>query len=208
MKVINAKVRWYEEDDNSPALELLVDKIPDTSDMVFEKKGRSYYAELNGYVRFFASTMGGYGYGGRKFYLKMSDGSVAVLKGPDSSSDTAMNTNGFGPCLNVSIIDSPAAFERGYTFFAGAVTLEAAQEAAGFAGVELAEVQSKYGISYEIYDTRTTCQQCNQYDHSRSVKKGEPCRYCRTGKERVKNFASESLKRITLGDSKQQLGVM
>jgi len=35
-----------------------------------------------------------------------------------------MNEAGFGPCLDVSIIDDPASYERGYTFYSGHVTLD------------------------------------------------------------------------------------
>lgn len=123
MKLLKARVRWMEGYANDPTLEILVDKMPELSDLRYQKKGTLYYAELDGYVNFFHYSGPGQGYGGRGFELKMADGSTEVLKGPFSSRSGVMNAAGFGPCLDVSITDNPESFERGYTFYAGSVAL-------------------------------------------------------------------------------------
>jgi hypothetical protein len=109
---------------NDPTLEILVDKMPDRSDLRYKKEGILYYAELDGYVSFFCYRGPGEGFGGRGFEITMEDGSQELLKGPFSSRAGVMNAAGFGPCVDVSITDNPESYERGYTFYAGHVTLK------------------------------------------------------------------------------------
>jgi hypothetical protein len=127
MKVLNAKVDWNLRWANSPSLYLLVDKIPD--DLEYEQRGDLYFAEKEGFVNFFYYNRPDQGYGGRKFHLKMKDGSEKVLIGPWSSNSSAMNAGGFPLCMECTITDNLKVWEKGYTFYAGAVLVEVAEKA-------------------------------------------------------------------------------
>jgi hypothetical protein len=112
-----------------PQMALLVDKLPDHNELIYDVKNGIYYAELDGYVSFFYYQSPGNGYAGREFVLNMKDGSAKTLKGPWSSNSASINAAGFGPCCEVSITDDPTAFDRGYTFYAAAVTIDVLREA-------------------------------------------------------------------------------
>lgn len=148
MKIIDAKVNWMEEYANMPGLKILVDRIPMLDEFLFERKGSTYYAELDGHVRFFAWSKPGEGFGGRTFNLHMKGGEVKALKGPWSSRAGAVNRVGFGPCLDVSMVDDEASWKRGYTFMASAMTLDKAQEAAKIAGVHLVKTELYGDLTY------------------------------------------------------------
>ena len=118
--------------DNSAHLMVLVDKIPEYDELVYTKRGGHYYAEKDGYVKFHyhsGNPKRQEGYGGAVFHLKLDDGTETDLIGPWSSNSGSMNQQGFGPCLEVSITDEPQCWERGYTFYAGAITVELALQA-------------------------------------------------------------------------------
>lgn len=127
MEVLNAKVDWNLRWANPPSLYLLVDKIPD--DLEYEQRGSLYFAEKEGFVNFFYYHVPDQGYGGRKFHLKMKDGSEKVLIGPWSSNSSAMNAGGFPLCMECTITDDPKVWEKGYTFYAGAILVEIAEKA-------------------------------------------------------------------------------
>jgi len=129
MNVLAAKVNWCEQYDNNPNLELLVDAFPDHSLLRYEKRGSLYCTELDGYVSFYAYSRPDNGFGGRVFPITMVDGSKVDLKGPWSSRAGCMNDAGFKKCVDVSFIDDRAAYDRGYTFYAGHATLELCQGA-------------------------------------------------------------------------------
>lgn len=143
MKILAAKVRTYSEFDNLPTLEVLVDKIPDNDSLVYEQKGNSYFAEKDGYVNFFYYSRPDEGYGGRVFTIN-TKGGLKDLHGPWSSNSEAMYQEGFQRSVNVSITDDPKAFERGYTFNAGYLTLEKFVEACNVARCLFA--QDKHGF--------------------------------------------------------------
>jgi len=124
MKLLKAKVDWAEEYANDPTIKILVDGMPKLSDLRYHQKGSLYYSELDGYVNFYYYNSPGRGFGNRSFELVMANGEKKTLKGPFSSKAAIMNETGFGPCLDVSIIDSLTSYERGYTFYAGHVTLD------------------------------------------------------------------------------------
>ncbi|MGW8177501.1 MAG: hypothetical protein ACWGQW_01725 [bacterium] len=124
MRLVRGKVNWWEAYANEPGLQILVDKMPDLGDLRYEERNGLYYAEKDGYVSFYYYVRPGEGFGGRAFKVVMKDGEEKILKGPWSSNSGSMNEAGFGPCVNVSIIDEPASYERGYTFYAGSVTLD------------------------------------------------------------------------------------
>lgn len=127
MEVLNAKVDWNLRWANAPSLYLLVDKIP--VGMVYEQKGSLYFAEKEGLVDFFYYDRPDQGYGGRKFHLKMKDGSEKMLIGPWSSNSSAMNDAGFPLCMECCITDISKVWEKGYTFYAGAILVEVAEKA-------------------------------------------------------------------------------
>lgn len=143
MKLLDARVRWNEKWANPPEFQLLVDKIPDAKEIPHIEHIGLYYGQEGGYVDYLYYDKPGEGYGGRKFVLKMVDGSYKEMIGPWSSGSYAVNGHGLHfkykearpeaeavPCLNCSITSDPKVFERGHTFYSGNVTLTIAQEAA------------------------------------------------------------------------------
>lgn len=155
MKVLKARVNWMLGWANRPHLEILVDKIPEMTEMRFEERYGLYYAEKDGYVMFFAWSGRGNdgGYDGRIFNIVMADGTSTTLEGPWSSRAGSANAHGFGPCVDVSLTADPSSFERGYTFFSGHITLALAQIAMDLAvglGTHLIRREEPYGdIRYE-----------------------------------------------------------
>ena len=129
MEALDARVDWYLEFANSPKLILLVDKIPDSDDFVFEQRGNLYFAEKDGGVRFFAYSGPDRGFAGRHFPIKMNDGTTKKLIGPWSSRAGCMNDAGFTKCVDIAYTDDPQAFRRGYTMFGGHCTLDLARKA-------------------------------------------------------------------------------
>ena len=142
MKLLKAEVEWHIGYSNAPDLVLHLDTIPKGDEFEFEQRGPLYYAEKDGFVRFYAYQKPGSGFGGREFRIRMKDGEERVLKGPWSSRSGCMNRAGFGPCVDVTFV---ADGFRGY----GAVTLELAQQAAEMAGVTL-ERQEPYGSGDDV----------------------------------------------------------
>jgi len=131
MKVLNASIWVYKPHVvNDHVLQILVDKIPKESDMRFREKNGLYYAEKDGYVRFYYWSGKGNdgGFYGRAFEIIMEDGSKKILEGPWSSRSGAINKYFKPHCMEVSITDDPEAFERGYTFYAGAITVDLARD--------------------------------------------------------------------------------
>lgn len=122
MKLLKGKVNWMEGFANEPTLQILVDKMPDLKDLRYQEKEGIYYAECDGYVSFYYYVRPDDGFGGRHFHITMENGEEKVLKGPWSSNAGSVNRVGFGPCVDVSIIDDPRSYDRGYTFYAGHVT--------------------------------------------------------------------------------------
>lgn len=130
MEILKMKVNWKEGFANSPTLQILVSDIPIRDEMEFTNEGQLYFAEKDGYVSFFAGNpeKPGRGFGGREFLLKMVDGSTTKLVGPFSSRASEMNAAGFIECMDVSITDDLEAYEQGYTFMAGHVTVKIVQD--------------------------------------------------------------------------------
>jgi hypothetical protein len=124
MKLVRARVNWAEGWMNDPNLEILVDKMPEVSELRYKYRCGLYYAELDGYVSFYSYTSPGEGFDGRIFNITMENGEKKSLHGPWSSRAAVMNSAGFGPCLDVSITDDLKSYERGYTFYSGHVTLD------------------------------------------------------------------------------------
>lgn len=131
MNILDANVDWQEEVVNDPVLEVLVDEIPSVEDMQFEHYDGLWYAELDGFVRFYSWTgpENEGGFGGRNVTVMTVDGREVTLKGPWSSRTGAMNMVGFGPCVRARITTDSAVMDRGHSFHLGAVTLAFAKRA-------------------------------------------------------------------------------
>jgi len=117
---------------NDPTLEILVDKLPDRSELHFECRNGLYFAESDGYVSFISKkdpTIPDDGFGGAHQTLIMQDRTVLSFKGGWSSRAGVANKLGFTECMDVSLTDEPKSWERGYTFLAGHVTYEFAKNA-------------------------------------------------------------------------------
>lgn len=123
MKPIACSVNWYEGYSNDPVLQIVVDKIPADEELIYEKKGVSlWFAEKDGYVRFFSSRgeENGKGYCGRCFQIKTKGGEEVTLRGSWSSRAGLIN-NYFTPqCLEVLIKTSS---NSNGCWHSGAVTL-------------------------------------------------------------------------------------
>jgi hypothetical protein len=126
---MKATVNWYEKYANTPSLVIEGAEYPELSDFRFEQRGVLYYAELNGFVNYFAYESPGRGYGGRHFHITMKDGEERTLIGPWSSRAGCMNQADFGLCVDATLV--------GRWRIAGAVTLGLAVELCKEAGIEL-----------------------------------------------------------------------
>lgn len=102
MKVLDAKVNWYEEYRNPPTLQITVDKIPEN--LIYIDKHPYYYGEKEGFVSFYYYSKPDDGYGGREFHINTDKG-LKVLKGPWSSNAISMFCAGFPISYNVAIKD-------------------------------------------------------------------------------------------------------
>lgn len=131
MRIEDAQVDWMEGYANDPKLQVLVDEIPDRSELRFEHEDGLWVAIENGYVEFFAWSGDGNdgGYSGRCFEITTVDGEEVTLKGPWSSRAGCVNKRSFGPVVDVELATDPEVLERGYTFKAGTLTLSAAKQA-------------------------------------------------------------------------------
>jgi len=141
MKVLAASVEWSDQFANDPMLELLVDKIPTTSEMRFENKESMWVAYNDGYVEFYSHTgrdENQRGFGGAVYDITLVDGTKKSLRGPWSSRAGVVNAIfPDRPVVDVMITDDPEVFGRGYTFYSGHVTLDVAKQAAKLARVKL-----------------------------------------------------------------------
>lgn len=139
MKVIDATVDWAEGLSNDPTLQVLVDEIPPLDAMRFERHDGLWYAEHEGYVRYYswAGPENEGGFSGRHYTVTTIDGAEVTLKGPWSSRAGVMNNAGFGPCVGVRITTDPEVLNNGHTFQSGAISLLTAKQA-----VDLAEEAS------------------------------------------------------------------
>ncbi len=134
MKIINAKVNWNDHYSNDPELVVLVDEIPNRSDIVYNKLemygGALYYGEKGGYSSYmYHDPLDEKGYGGAVMEIEVHKVGKETIRGPWSSRCGVVNRAGFGPCLDASMTTDPKAFERGFTLMAGAITREVAEEA-------------------------------------------------------------------------------
>jgi hypothetical protein len=155
VKILAASVEWFDTFGNDPELKLLVDKIPDHSELKYESKDGLWVAYNNGYVSFYYHSgddknHGGFGWD--TVNITLVDGTKKSLRGPWSSRAGCVNV-AFPdrPVVDVCITDEPADFKRGYTFYSGHVTLEVAKQAAKLAGVQLYKrVESDGEVTWRI----------------------------------------------------------
>ncbi len=139
------QIDWHPGYANRPTLQVLVNKIPDSRDYVYEKRGPMYFGLVNGIAQFKFYNGPGRGYGGSTFNLKMKDGSTESLKGPWSSNAAAMTEVGFPATTEVSLTENPHVMERGHTFYGGySVTVEALAAACKAQGLRFYKVE-QYG---------------------------------------------------------------
>jgi hypothetical protein len=133
IEILAAKVDWGCGHDGWPELQVLVSGLPSHHELVYTRHPNHsfYYAEVGGYVSFFAAGEGpnGEGYGGRRFTLKLKEHPPAyvvdymatnrrdpathynpetrtvTLIGLWSGSTHDVHELGFGPCFSCDITD-------------------------------------------------------------------------------------------------------
>lgn len=130
MKVLDASLWVYSKEVmSSHRLQILVDRIPKLEELRFSCKDGCYFAEKDGYVEFYYWSGKGNdgGFYGREFPIIMEDGKKVVLKGAWSSRSSIMNKF-FKQSIEISITENKNNFERGYTFFGRAITVELAKD--------------------------------------------------------------------------------
>lgn len=173
MDVVYAEVDWRHGWANDPNLRVLVDKMPDLDDLRYEKKDELYYAELGGYVNFFSwnperdgkGRKEWQGFGGAVFPITLTNGEKVTLRGPWSSRAGVMNSVGFGPCVEVSLTEDEKAMERGYTFFASAISLDLANKAASYVDnvemIPVAPLGSTSEVVWIPHLAKNGCEACS-----------------------------------------------
>lgn len=131
MKILDAQVDWREDVGNDPRLEVLVDEIPERSELRFEHEDGLWVAIEDGYAEYFAWSGDGNdgGFSGRSFEITTIDGEQVTLRGPWSSRAGCLNKRSFGPVVDVHLATDPSVLEKGYTFKSGTLTLSAARQA-------------------------------------------------------------------------------
>jgi len=117
-------------------MRLLVSRIPELNEFSFEQRNDIWYAEKHGIAKHFywRGPENARGFGGQHFNIQTTDGKMVVLKGPWSTRAGAVNAEGFGPCVDVSLTDDPSVFTGRGTFIAGTVTLAFAELACEIIG--------------------------------------------------------------------------
>ena len=132
MNVRDCAVKWYEGLANDPKLVLSIDNRPSRDGLRFARSSHHWVGELNGYVEYFSWSGEGNdgGYSGSHYKITTVDGEAVTLKGPWSSRAGCINATQFGPIVDVHFRyagDGPT--PAGFGSTAGAVTLEAAEDA-------------------------------------------------------------------------------
>lgn len=133
MRVLRAKINYNDGYCNNPELQVLVDKIPELKDLDYKVIRRKdcgtgmnlYLAEKEGYVNFMAWSGKGNDNGccGMEWQI-IVNGKPVLVRGPWSSRSGVMNMFFKTQCMEVAITDNAESFEKGYTFIAGALTVE------------------------------------------------------------------------------------
>lgn len=124
MNILDMYVNWMPGTLNDPYLEVLIDALPDFREMIYEEKNDLFFAEKDGYVRFYYRSKNQNGYGGSVFKLPMKDGTTVKLVGPWSSRSGCANKLGFKPCSSVGYTTDPDKFKKGRLEGTGHMTVE------------------------------------------------------------------------------------
>jgi len=133
VKILKSRVNWMHYFDSDPIFEVLVDKLPALSDMIFTEKNNTYYAEKDGFVSFYYYKGPGRGFGGHTFNIKLQEDNQIVqkcLKGPWSSRAGHINKIGFKSALGFScgdcidLTNDVKVFQNRYTFHGGVALTE------------------------------------------------------------------------------------
>jgi hypothetical protein len=93
--VTGIDVEWHQGFHNMPTFAVTIDKRPEFSELVYEKRGFHYFALCGDVAFFYFFEKPGEGFGGWTFDVKLTDGTVQTLKGPWSSNGAAMARQGF-----------------------------------------------------------------------------------------------------------------
>jgi hypothetical protein len=127
MEVLQAKTYQF---NGRPALKILVDRFPElTYREIRTAEGETFfYAESGGLVSCYEYLPdSSEGYGGREIRLAMADGSERTFKGQLWNSWKRHARPEIPAHVEVSATDDAEVWERGYTFYAEAITKELAE---------------------------------------------------------------------------------
>ena len=127
IKVVAVAVDWMDRYANSPRIKVLLNREPGRDEFIYQTNKEQpslHYAEVGPVCRFFSYSKPGRGYGGAKFTILMRNGSFKDLIGPWSSGSYAMNTHGFGPCMDVSYTADTRVWAKGHTYCGGSVRVD------------------------------------------------------------------------------------
>lgn len=125
-KIIDARVDWMLQFGNNPQLYLLVDKIPEISEMVFRRKDSLWLGEKDGYFLYYSYNPPGNngGLGGAVVKVTMEDGSVEELKGPWIGCAGPTGDKFGKRIIECSITDRRKVWEEGHTFMSAAYSVD------------------------------------------------------------------------------------
>ena len=139
MKILDARVRWYDGYANDPVLEILVDEVPNTSSIKHHKidlgNGVMYIGQKEGYVHYvFHNPRDEEGFGGALFNLPMEDGEVEKIKGPWSSRAGVINQLSYHFKEVPQVVDVAIGIQKvpnreWVTHMAGSITKQKAEQA-------------------------------------------------------------------------------
>lgn len=189
MKVLDARINWYEGWSNDPELQVLVDRIPKLEELVFDVKqvDESHalcFAEQDGYVAFYCDdAKDHHGYGGWTFEIRLKDGTTRTLRGPWSSSPSVMNDFGFTPSWDAAMTADREDWDRGYTYCAGHITMELVRQAVKqfCPGVTIEMRKKSYSDSlYPLYKRcENPCSVCKGAGEFTWAGKHQSCARCK-----------------------------
>ena len=132
MKIKKVRVDWRDGWGNNPQFEVFMegDRTQSSEGIAWEEREGHFRREVGDLVDFLYWTAPGKGFGGRTFSLLMMDGTIKELEGPWSSNSSSLNCKfpDRDPCFEVGHTTEPDVWERGHTFYAGAVKVEAVLE--------------------------------------------------------------------------------
>lgn len=140
VKVLDARVRWNLECGNDSQLIVLLDWEPRrfryTRGMNF-RGDVCYFAKYGGMCRYLfpetdndGNDRSGQGFGGRAFFLEMTDGTQKEVVGPWAGGAYIVNSFlDFAPVVDVLYTTNRQEFDHGRTLCLGILTLDLAQQA-------------------------------------------------------------------------------